>query len=278
MKLRFTSFSFTTWMISALLMLAGCDKETDSIQLLDATPSNAEPGPELAQTRTPTPRPDELMVLPLRVHILTDLVMEKRGVKMDMWVNPQHISQYLLPEINRIWKQANISWELEKIISTPLQRTIDTHSSVNVILNAKRDANGRSDPSRIPHIYSFFPKRNFRPDMFNLYLFPYIGQTSQGNASGTGNNRAVVGVWTDKPSGGTRPPIRFPVFEQRPFKIGSIGRTCAHELGHNLGLRHPSKTTQRVFNRLMGGRKQGYDLIPSEITNSRNAASPRRVK
>ena len=85
----------------------------------------------------------------------------------------------------------------------------------------------------------------------------------------------MVGVWTDKPSGASKPPQKFPPREELPFKTGSIARTCSHELGHILLLLHPDKVTQTKFNRLMGGRRDGYALTPEEIALSRRVALER---
>ena len=57
--------------------------------------------------------------------------------------------------------------------------------------------------------------------------------------------------------------------------LPSIARTCAHELGHNLLLQHPDKTTQTKFNRLMGGRRSGYQVTAEEISLARQVASGR---
>lgn len=89
---------------------------------------------------------------------------------------------------------------------------------------------------------------------------------------------AIVGVWTDKPSRGLKRPEKFALVEKGEFRKGSIARTCAHELGHNLGLGHPDKRTQSVFDRLMGGKRMGYDLTEEEIGLARETARKRGEK
>lgn len=60
--------------------------------------------------------------------------------------------------------------------------------------------------------------------------------------------------------------------EPEPIKAGSLARTIAHELGHNLGLNHPPKKEGGTTGRLMGGKVQGYTLTPEEITKARTIA------
>ena len=83
----------------------------------------------------------------------------------------------------------------------------------------------------------------------------------------------VVGVWTDKPSGGRQPPVKALLVEPEPMRVGSLARTIAHELGHNLGLAHPDKDEAGAVGRLMGGGKQGYGLTAAEIAIARATAS-----
>ena len=122
----------------------------------------------------------------------------------------------------------------------------------------------------MPLIRAFYNGDLQHSTAHNLHLFPYLGTTSQGNAR-LGGNEAYVGIWTDKPSGGARPPQRTLLAEPLPFKIGSLGRTCAHELGHNLNLQHPDKANK--FPHLMSG--GGYGLTAAEIATARIAALAR---
>lgn len=216
----------------------------------------------------------ELIQLPLRVYLINDIELEQKGVTMDTWVKQEDFSEVVLPEINRIWKPAGVEWVLDEITEQPAARVRDREDAITFIQNAKRNAAGKSDPARMPKIHAFCDKEKMHPTINNLYLFPYLGQTSQGNAAMRGNY-AVVGLWTDKPSGGLQSPKKVALVEKGAFKVGSLARTCAHELGHNLGLVHPDKATQTRFNRLMGGRKHGYELVPEEVALAREIAAQR---
>ncbi len=37
-----------------------------------------------------------------------------------------------------------------------------------------------------------------------------------------GGNQAVIGVWTDKPSRGKKPPVKTLLVEPEPMKVGSL--------------------------------------------------------
>ncbi len=221
--------------------------------------------------------PDGMIRLPLRVHVISGIELERGRTRMSTWITPEDIQGSVLAEINRIWKPAGIEWAIESIMEQPAVEVPNREEAITYIQNAKRDAAGKSDPKRMPLIHAFCDKDNRHPAMHNLYFFPYLGQTSQGNAS-MGGNFAVVGVWTDKPSRGLRPPEKFALKEEGPFKIGSIGRTCSHELGHNLGLGHPDPAKQTQFGLLMGGKNSGYDLTAEEIALARETAVGRAEK
>lgn len=218
--------------------------------------------------------PDGLIQLPLRVHLITDVTLVQKEVEMKTWVTSQDFEKEILPEINRIWKQAKIQWVLESIIEQPAAQISDKEAAITYIQNSKRDTPEEKFPERVSNIRRLSATSKRHPVAHNLYLFPYMGLTAQGVAS-IGGNWAFSGVWTDKPFKGKKRPIKFQLTERGPFEIGSIARTCSHELGHNLGLRHPDKATQKRFNRLMGGKKHGYDLVPEEIEKSRRVAKKR---
>jgi len=140
----------------------------------------------------------------------------------------------------------------------------------------------RETPDRTEKIWKLIDMQSRDPVINNLYFFPYVGETSQGFAlfggaktpteNPDGGSRCVVCVWTDKSSNAKEPPQRFGLRERQPFKIGSVARTCAHELGHNLLLQHPNHDTQTEFHRLMGGKRPGYRLVSNEVALAREIA------
>ena len=222
----------------------------------------------------------ECLELPVRFHLLSDITMEKAGVEMGMWVTAEDVTDHIVPEMNRIWEPAGIRWVVESIL---IEESADIPNKQAVIERIQES--DRSTSTLVSEIQSLFPADSRHQAIFNVHLLPFIGGTRQGFAatgggwesgiSNDGGNIAYVGVWTDKPSGGRNPPRQFPLTEALPFTIGSIARTCAHEVGHNLRLGHPNTSTQTVFNRLMGGIRDGYDLIEDEINSSRSVAMNR---
>ena len=213
---------------------------------------------------------DSVLTLPVRFHITQGATMTVKGQKMEVWVNPDDLQHSVLAEINRIWKQANIQFVIERNREESLLSPPNRDELLRTVENARRGEDESADSGRTASIARLLNPAERHPTAHNVYLLPYIGSTYQGYAK-LGGTQAVVGVWTDKPSRGTKPPVKTLLVEPEPMKVGSLARTIAHELGHNLGLKHPSKDDNTVA-RLMGGGKQGYVLTPEEITTARATA------
>jgi len=237
---------------------------------------------------------EETIKLPVRVHLMrAHMTHAPTGTEMVAFVTPPDVKN-AFHEINLIWKQANIEFYPEQ---TVLHVNQGSPADIDYITKAKRDGNGKSDPNRIPHVYNCFDKTKHHPTIQNLYFIQFTGNTSQGYAGIPGNrgapyldsNYAVVAMWTNKHNGGLRPE-RALFWERAPgvdaiaapqdqnfFKRGSILRTCAHELGHNLTLPHPRENLPK--GRLMGGPGgHGYLLTSAEIAKARTAAKVRRQR
>ncbi|MGJ8655200.1 MAG: hypothetical protein ACSHX6_02025 [Akkermansiaceae bacterium] len=245
-----------------------------------ATPTEPRTETQITKLTTISDDDQQLITLPLRIFIISDLELEKKGVKMTTWLTPEDIEKNIVPEINRIWKPAGIQWVIESIITQPAAETKNRQQDITYIQNSKREpkeAKVKHYPLRTNKIRALCGKENQHPLIHNLYFFPYLGQTYQGFAAMRGNY-AIVGSYTDKHNRGLKPPEKALLTEPQPMKRGSIARTSAHELGHNLGLIHPDKPTQKQFHRIMGGKKQGYSLTPEEIKIARKIALARANK
>lgn len=216
--------------------------------------------------------------LNLRVHIMKDIKMvHSSGLIMDSWVTQEDIIETIIPEVNEIWKQANIKWVIESIIEEDVVKSDSYEESIAFIASTKRDAKGHSDSDRLPHLYSLMQPQNMsKPEeldknLFHIYLFPFIGNTSQGNAMRPFHWSTVVGTWTNKHNRGGVPEKTLLTEDHNAFKKGSLSRTIAHEIGHVLNLKH----NECESDCLMGGKSQGYLLSKDQITTARLAASKR---
>lgn len=214
---------------------------------------------------------DKEIRLPIRFHIVTDMEIRKGSQTLKTWISDEDIKSAVLPEINRIWKTANISFILDSIEVKKSLKPTNKKQITGYLANADRDENGKSDPERIKLLSQLISFEQENPKGLNIYFVPYLGETSQGHAKRS-LRRAFVGQWTDKASKGKHAPERFKLVEKGTFKEGSIARTVAHEIGHLLNLKHPDKTKQTEFNLLMGGKKAGYSLTKKEIKRARKKA------
>jgi len=215
---------------------------------------------------------DPVIDVPLRFHIIDSDDVEKNGKKLFCRVTEQDIQAIVLPEINRIWRVANIQFHSESVFRTDFANPPNKQNLIKNIVNAQRDAMGKSDAKRIKKLNQLIDWKNHHTTAINIYLVPYLGEKSQGNAKAK-MNRVFVTQWTDKMIARGEPPIQFALVEPLPFKQGSLSRTIAHEVGHILGLKHPDKSLQTEFGLLMGGKKAGYSLTSEEITKARQRAA-----
>jgi hypothetical protein len=208
--------------------------------------------------------------LNLRFHIMTDIIMEHTsGVSMESWVTTNDVSEIIIPEINAIWKQAKIIWVVESIIEEDVVKHNNYEESIAFIASTERNSDGQSDPARLPHLYNLMQPDNrsteddLDKNLYHLYLFPFIGNTSQGNAMQSFSFNSVVGTWTNKHNNGGDPEKTLLIESHSSFDRGSLSRTMAHEIGHVLGLKH----NQCDFKCLMG--VDGYFMTSEQIKTAR---------
>lgn len=229
---------------------------------------------------TPVTAPLEspLLTIPLRFHLTQGATMTVKAKSMEVWVTPAQLTGPVIAEVNRIWAPANIRFVVERAEVEPLLRPPGFADLLHRVEDAARGEEEVRGSGRTAAIAQLLDPALRHPTAHNVYLLPYLGATYQGYAQ-LGGKQVVVGVWTDKPSGGKQPPVKAQLVEPEPMHVGSLARTIAHELGHNLGLVHPDKAEASEVGRLMGGGRQGYALTPAEIATARETArKPARAK
>lgn len=163
------------------------------------------------------------ITVPVRFHIVAGLSMEKDGLEMRCWVTKDDIENTLLPEVNRIWQPAGISFATESIFQSHALNSPDQALLIDGIVNSHRDSRGKSDPNRIKELNKLINWEKHHLRIINIYLVPYLGEKSQGNAKPK-RKRIFIGQWSDKASKARRIPEKFQLTESRPFKKGSLSR------------------------------------------------------
>lgn len=219
--------------------------------------------------------------LNIRVHIMKDIVMiHPSGTVMDSWVTTEQVRETIIPEVNSIWQQAGINWVVESVIEEDVVKGGTYEEAINFLVNTIRNSNGNSDPERLPHLFSLMQpqymskEEELGKNLFHIYLFPFIGNTSQGNAMRDFNFHSVVGTWTNKHNGGDIPEKTLLTENQSTFDRGSLSRTISHEIGHVLTLNH----NECAYGCLMAGtQSDGYFLTDDQKISSRTEAFNRSI-
>ncbi len=259
------------YFLSCFLLLFGCSN-SDSTTINDDDPIIIDDDDDDTFS---------IIELNLRIHIMTDIVMtHSTGTAMNSWVASKDVEETIIPEINKIWEQAGVLWKIESIIEEDVVKGNSYEESINFIVHTKRDSNGNSDPARLPHLFSLMQPQNMSKEeelgknLFHIYLFPFIGNTSQGNAMRGFNFHSVVGTWTNKFNGGGIPEKTLLTENQSSFDRGSLSRTISHEIGHVLNLSH----NKCGFGCLMGGTESdGYFLSDDQKIKARIEAFNRSI-
>lgn len=228
---------------------------------------------------------EEVLTIPItlniRIHIMKDIIMlHSSGTTMKSWVTTEQVRETIIPEVNSIWEKASIKWVIESIIEEDVVKGSTFEESINFLVNTKRNSNGHSDPARLPHLFSLMQpqymskEEELGKNLFHIYLFPFIGNTSQGNAMRSFNFHSVVGTWTNKHNGGGVPEETLLTENQSIFDRGSLSRTISHEIGHVLNLSH----NECAYGCLMGGTESdGYFMTKDQKIKSRIEAFNRSI-
>lgn len=219
-----------------------------------------------------------MLHLNLRFHIMKSAPWKHpSGERLNCWVTKRDVEKSILPQLNEIYKRANIIWKIESIIEEDIVKFDGYRHSIEYVLNTNRNSRGKSDPNRLAHLYNMMqeryrsPEEKLKGNLFHIYLFPFIGNTSQGNSMRRFGYHTVAGIWSNKYSQTNKPVKRKLTEDLNNFEIGSLTQTIAHELGHVLELEHEGQAGTN--GNLMYSR--GYQLEDWQIASMRKVALKR---
>ena len=93
--------------------------------------------------------------LNLRVHLIQGGPwVHRSGTAMAPWVTPADVLDQIIPELNSIWQIAGVVWEVEDVLEEAVVKYDGYLDDITFIVDTERDANGRSDPNRLPLLYN----------------------------------------------------------------------------------------------------------------------------
>ena len=217
MELKRVDLVFPILTIALMLSLFGCGGADSSHTSIPVTPQllpqTVEPTPTPTPTRTPTSTPTptptptpiptqtpvptprtplvstDILKIPLKIHLLTEMPMKIRNTSgdgfcvgcglMDSWLTEEQISNEIMPEVNRIYQQANIHWDIQELIVEPASQRNYGEAADWISLSDRNSDN----PQRISNYFELIPSSTIDETMVNLYFVTFIGNTRQGRAN-----------------------------------------------------------------------------------------------
>jgi len=229
--------------------------------------------------------PLNTFTLNVTVHLVPNFNVTRLGQNLDSWVSERDFVG-VFQDMNEIYRSTGIQWQgqvkthtcvgLGTCTSRPVETSSGTFtpSCAKQVLAQTDYRASRSNAILVRNaVYSQLDPAGMNIHEFHAWMLPYNGQTSQGRANreqGWGN-ALTMGIWTDKNG-----PLRKRALTGGWYtEQGSIAKTLAHELGHQLGLGHGAPATRLMQS---AGLPQDVAFTSADLSTVRQIAATGRPK
>jgi hypothetical protein len=122
----------------------------------------------------------DILEVPLKIHLLTEMPMKIRNTSGDgfigdcgimvSWITEEQISNEIMPEVNRIYQQANIHWDIQELIVESATQRSYAEAADWLSLSDRSSDNAE----RISKYFDLIPSSTVDETMVNLYFVTFI--------------------------------------------------------------------------------------------------------
>lgn len=210
------------------------------------------------------------LVVPMEIHIVQGLTVTRGETPLTNWITREHVES-ALPDINRIWRQAAITWQANRIDEIDVSDLPEKDEWLRLSAAVHRLSPREAVWKKNRFLGKIGDRLSGTDTRFHIFVVPYHGWTTSGESvwGEHGKQYVFLSAWVDDVEALVGNVQRGIPLKPMNFNGRNDGfaRTAAHELGHALGLLHNTCTRDC----LMGGTVSSGDrLTPYQIKKARS--------